>query len=208
MLNILIFGIIVLAVVTAFSKQYQTRTIYFVTKPLTTLLIIVFAFLRSGSADVYENSILAGLVFSLAGDIFLMLDIKKAFLFGLVSFLIAHVFFLNAFIQNVTIFNTSLLVPVAGYSIIMYIALVKKLKSYRYPVLLYLVVITLMLWASLNRYYLYSSTENLLLLAGALLFVISDSVLALNKFRQPIAKGELIILLTYYSAIFLFAYSL
>ena len=66
-----------------------------VTKALTTILIIAYA-ARRGRGDAYARAILAGLVASLAGDVFLLWP-QQGFLPGLVSFLVAHLAYLYAF---------------------------------------------------------------------------------------------------------------
>ena len=68
----------------------QSQRQFFIFKPLTTALIILLALLAPLPANAdYKWLILAGLLFSLAGDIFLMLP-RDRFIAGLISFLIAQ----------------------------------------------------------------------------------------------------------------------
>jgi uncharacterized membrane protein YhhN len=77
--------------------QYRSRAMVYVFKPLTTLLIIVLALQMHGETTPrYFHLVAAGLVFSLAGDVFLMLP-KDRFVAGLLSFLIAHLLYILAF---------------------------------------------------------------------------------------------------------------
>src|SRR5690606_41962032 len=69
-------------------------------KPLTTVLILLLALLASPPVTpAYQWLIVLGLLFSLAGDVFLMLP-RDRFVAGLVSFLIAHLFYIAAFAQQ------------------------------------------------------------------------------------------------------------
>jgi len=74
--------------------------------------------------------------------------------------------------------------------------------------LIYMLVILIMAWRALEQQFQMPGQKSLLALMGALLFVVSDSALALNRFRRPFAAAQLVILSTYYTAQWLIALSI
>jgi len=177
-------------------------------KPLTTSLILLLALLTSPSdTQFYKFAIIAGLVFSLAGDIFLMLPTDR-FVSGLVSFLIAHLAYIIAF-ASATGFYFSIwaLLPFLLFGVFIFTVLVSGLGDKKIPVAVYIVVIVVMTWQALGLWLYTDQTRALLAFLGALLFLISDSVLAINRFKQPFKSARLVNLSTYYAAQWLIALS-
>jgi len=207
---------IILTLLTVVSALIQNRAKYrgprhhvYIFKPLTTILILLNA-IQLGWADpsLYKYAILAGLVFSLAGDVFLMLPSDR-FIAGLVSFLIAHIFYIVAFTSG-TGFSFSLLslLPFAIYGAVMFSILAPHTDKMKLPVLAYIVVILVMVWQACSRWGQTGGSSALQAFLGAVLFVISDSVLALDRFRGKFKAARLLILVTYISAQWLIALSL
>jgi uncharacterized membrane protein YhhN len=77
----------------------------------------------------------------------------------------------------------------------------------RLPAFVYMLAILLMGWQAANQMLATGTTAALMALAGALLFLVSDSVLALNRFRKAVPAAQVIILSTYYAAQMLIALS-
>ncbi|HEY0319908.1 MAG TPA: lysoplasmalogenase [Pyrinomonadaceae bacterium] len=181
------------------------RSIY-VFKPLTVILIIAIAL--SAPSSLYKYLIVAGLLFSLAGDIFLMLP-RDRFIPGLVSFLIAHLFYIAAFTLDGALGRPSLLATIAllFYGGLMLRLLLPTLGKMKLPVVVYMLVILLMVWQASNRCVNVWTTASLLAFAGACLFAASDSILALNRFRRSFKSAQLLILSTYFAAQWLIALS-
>lgn len=177
-------------------------------KPLTTLLICLLAATAPAPGPPrYRNCLVLGLFCSLAGDIFLMLP-RQMFLAGLVCFLLAHICYLAAFFSDSKpswhISSPLLLLPGA----FVFWRIQSGISSSLYlPVLLYLVVITVMAHQAYVRALTSRSAGKWMAAAGALLFVVSDAVLALNKFHARFAHAGLWILGTYYVAQWLLAAS-
>jgi uncharacterized membrane protein YhhN len=184
----------------------QSMKIY-VFKPLTTGLIIFFAILSGFNLDIqYIILIYIGLVFSLFGDVFLMLPNK--FIFGLISFLLAHICFLVFFI---TLYNDThillvLLFSIAGASI--YFTLFPFLGKMKVPVLVYLIIIFAMAWRGWEYYIGFKNTASIIIAIATILFIFSDTNIALNKFRKQYNSAEFLILSTYYMSIWLIALAL
>ncbi len=170
-------------------------------KPLTTSLIIAWAlFLPPTAPAPYKLLVVFGLVFSLGGDIFLMLPDDR-FVPGLISFLIAHLLYGAAFTRGINLSPTWwALALYLTYGTLMLALLWNYLDSLRIPVLAYMGVILLMGWLALERWLTLGTTGSLLAAIGAALFVLSDSTLALDRFRTRFAAGRAVTLATYFAA--------
>lgn len=185
----------------------QSSNLYTYFKPLTTVLVLLFPLVFGvQKTKSYDRYILVGLVFSLIGDI-MLLD-NSRFLFGLVSFLIAHIIFIFAFLQIGGFKkNISVLIGLLAYGGVFYGYLFSGLGGMAIPVLGYVAVILLMAWQGISLYLKYETRHALYVMIGVILFMISDSILAINKFKEPIPLSSLWILTTYWGAILLLANS-
>lgn len=176
----------------------RRRQVY-LCKPLTTVLILLGALMAPGDAP-YRWLIVAGLLFSLAGDVFLMLP-RDRFREGLVSFAIAHLLYIAAFATGwdwSTVPPAAWLVLLAlwaGFSAV----LLPGARGLRLPVAVYGAVLLLMAGAALGRADALGGAA-WWAAAGAALFVISDAVIGLNKFVRPFRAAQAIILGTYFPA--------
>jgi len=196
------------AVLTIYGKYSKLIYVHYVFKPLTMVLIICLALLSSPTiVALYKYIIILALIFSLIGDVLLMLPNIKLSL-GLLAFLIAHLIYAAAFIQDVSSYNVMILIPVLLFSIFIYLFISKNLDKLRIPVILYIIVISLMGWLACNRHANFSDSKSLYVLIGGLLFLFSDSVLAINKFKKQFVLAEILILGSYFSAQFFFALSI
>lgn len=147
--------------------------------------------------------IFLALFFSWAGDVLLMFQDRneRFFLMGLSAFLLAHIFYCIFFhrlrIKESLKSNPWLLAPVVVY----YAALISWLSPYlgdmKLPVRIYGMVISFMFLLSLHMQYLPGKMAGRLLMAGAGLFVLSDSILAINKFYRPFEAGPVLVMFTY-----------
>jgi len=135
-----------------------------------------------------------GLLFSSGGDIALSLDRKKYFVVGLSLFLVAHLFYLLAFGQGIATITVNVW---AGVLLVLTLGLgswlFPTLGKLRIPVVLYMVVITAMGVAAAIHPHAFPY-----LLPGAFLFILSDSLIAIDKFRRPIPYAHHLIMITYY----------
>lgn len=185
------------------------RVQVYVFKPLTTVLIILLALtIRGEQPAVYRGLVLAGLFFSLGGDVLLMLPTDR-FTLGLVSFLIAQLFYLGAFIIGRALSASPLsVIPFAAIGALTYLFLAPGLDGMRIPVAGYIVVILPMAWAAYVRYDSVGGLSGWLAFVGAVLFVVSDAILAVNRFRVQFAGARALNLLTYFGAQYLIASSI
>ena len=178
-------------------------------KPLTMVFILLIAMSKARKAPVfYAYAIIGGLLCSMAGDIFLMLP-SDQFIPGLVSFLVAHLFYIGAFTRGRRFrFSFWSLLPFVVYGILIFIFLSPGLKAMKLPVLAYIVVILMMGWQGWERWNDTGQRLALLAFFGTILFIISDSVLAINRFRQPFELARALTLSTYFTAQWMIAFSI
>jgi uncharacterized membrane protein YhhN len=190
------------------AEYYGPRYHVYLFKPLTMVFILLIAVQGGGpNLSLYKVAITAGLVCSLAGDVFLMLPSNR-FAAGLASFLIAHLFYITAFTSGIG-FGFSLwpLVPCLIYGLFMFRILSPYLGKMKWPVLIYVVVILVMAGQAWERWSQTGQSEALLAFLGAVLFTISDSALAVNRFRGRYQSAQALILSTYFAAQWLIACS-
>jgi uncharacterized membrane protein YhhN len=174
------------------------------------VLMILFVANLKLRQERLHGMILAGLFFSWAGDVALELSGKNGDLFvaGLICFLLAHIMYLTVFFltpgKNV-IFHTRiyLLIPLAIYCVIFMWYLYDDLADMRLPVLSYSAVIIAMLAGAINRLEKVKRESYYMVLTGAILFVISDSAIAVNKFSYNFPSSDTVIMSTYVLAQFL-----
>lgn len=185
------------------------RTLVYVFKPLTTLLILAIA-LRpaSGATGHYAGAVAVGLVFSLAGDVFLMLP-RDRFREGLASFLAAHVCYIAAFTSGTGfVVDPVPTVAFGALGLLLLRLLWPGVSSrLRIPVVLYLVVILTMAVQATGRALRIHDVSSLLAAAGAALFVASDALLAWDRFRVSFRSSRAAVLSTYFLAQWLIALS-
>ncbi len=186
----------------------------YVFKPLSTTLVIIVAALSCFVADNYNLSytlaIILGLLFSFGGDVALMFKSKRAFMIGLILFLIAHVIYsivftvYSGFVEG-DLISALILILLA---IIIYFYLYPGLEEMKIPVLIYIFVISFMMNRAISTFSgeFFNNTQAVLISIGAGLFFISDLILAVNKFKKPF-KYHRISLAFYYSGQLLIALS-
>ncbi len=189
--------------------EYQGPPVQiYIFKPLTMVFIILIAVLaKTPPSSKYRLAIIAGLLFSLLGDIFLMLPVDL-FIAGLVSFLIAQLIYTYAFHSGRPWrFKAIAMLLFLIYGVLVFVILFPGLGGMAVPVAAYILVILTMAWQAWDQWDQVRMRWALLAFIGALLFVASDTVLALNKFGEPFPAARALTLSTYYSAQWLIANS-
>jgi uncharacterized membrane protein YhhN len=189
------------------AQYFGLPTIVYIFKPLTMVFIIGIALVRVSQLKSYRNLIVAALCCSLAGDVFLMLP-SDQFVPGLVSFLIAHLFYIAAFRTRPSgLLSAWFGLTCVAYGCLMSWFLFPYLGDMKLPVLIYLIVVLVMAWQALSRWAANRNQRALLAALGAILFVASDSMIALNRFYGRFRLADLLILVTYFVAQWLIALS-
>lgn len=184
--------------------QIGNESIQQLTKPLI-IPLLAFYFLSEIKKDGWSISkwILAALFFSWVGDVLLMFQEKNSlfFLLGLSSFLLAHIFYI-IFFHTVRVRENVkgkpwLLVAVVVYYAILINLLSPYLGAMKIPVFVYGIVISFMFMLAMHMLFIKNKSAGKWMMIGALLFVTSDSILAINKFYQPFEAAGVLIMLTY-----------
>jgi len=178
-------------------------------KPLTMAIAIILIATSAYSTSARGTSgsktprvlLMAALGGSLAGDVFLMFP--GFFIPGLVSFLVAHLFYVTLFKSGQTWFpHRGALAATLGMGVAMYAFLWTGglPPALRAPVAAYVLVIALMAAQAIGRATVLRDAPSLWVAIGAGFFMLSDSLLATNRFVTPLPMAQIWVLATYYAA--------
>ena len=182
--------------------------ILFLGKPLASTMFLVVAVSLGALQTSYGQSIFSGLVLSWFGDMFLIPKGAKGwFLAGLVSFLLGHVAYVLAFILyggELSVFYWSLGVVVGPAGIVLRWLWPHLGAAMRGPVIAYVVVISTMVGAAVMAF---ESKGQVVIIAGAVLFYLSDLFVARHRFVKTERLNRVIGLPLYYAGQFLLALS-
>ncbi len=209
MLRVLTLLALVSAAIHIRAEYLGPLYIIYIFKPLTMIFILSTAILAARrNICFYTCAVIGGLLFSIAGDIFLMLPTDQ-FIAGLVSFLIAHLFYISAFSKGMKI-RSSFFAAIVFilFGILIYSVLESYLGKMKLPVIAYVIVILVMGWRAWARYGQTRKRSALFAFLGAVLFIVSDSVLAFNRFREHFEIARALNLSTYFAAQWLMALSI
>lgn len=194
-------------------QAFSFTDIHYVSKPLLMISLLLY-YLSSVNAEERSNVTIAALAFSWVGDVLLLFQSKEELYFigGLLAFLVAHLFYIFAYRQfrtedrskellGVQRFRFSFPIILAGTGLIT--VLYAHLGTLKIPVIIYALVLMFMVLNALFRFGRTSLGSFSMVFFGATLFMISDSMIAVNKFLTPIAYSGLWIMLTYVGAQYL-----
>jgi uncharacterized membrane protein YhhN len=208
----------VLAVLDWLAVARSWKEAEYAFKPATLVVILIAAWLITrGPHDAWlARFFLPGFVFSLAGDVFLMLPSERFFVPGLASFLLAHICYIIGL--NPTLPPLLAVIPLVVVTLIgmmLFRGIASGLRKHGQtallgPVALYSVVLSLMLfsaWATLFRPE-WTITRRLFVIVGASMFFASDAMLAWDKFVELLPGGHTKVMVTYHLAQFALAASI
>jgi len=181
----------------------------YVFTPLTMVLILGLALTAPASRPRrYRWCIVAGLIFSLAGDVLLMLP-RDLFLAGLSSFLVAQVCYVAALTSDSRFAAKPLpFVLLGGVGVALMLVLWTGIPpAVRLPVLGYAAILLVMAAQAASRGLDHRTRGARAAALGAILFVASDSLLALNRFGYSIPASRVLVLAPYFAAQWLISIS-
>jgi uncharacterized membrane protein YhhN len=195
------------------SQVFELREVHHVVKPMLMIFLGAYYFFAV-RREHRSNIILAAVLFSFFGDSFLLYESSSAiyFILGLLSFLVAHVFYILAFRQNrfdadgdqlQTVQKARMAFPVILAATGLVVVLYPRLGELRLPVIVYAGVLMFMVLNALFRFQRTSLISFWLVFSGAVLFMLSDSILAINKFLDPVSYAGPIIMASYLAGQFL-----
>lgn len=181
----------------------NNNTLVYIFKPLIIPSLIT---LYAVSVEKKNKWYILALVFSFLGDVFLI-DKDNLFLFGIASFLMSQILYIKIIagqLKATTLVQKLFAVsPFLIYITILMIILKPNLGEFLIPVIIYGITISIFGIVSLLNYISAKSKIALILLTGAILFILSDSMIALNKFHETESFYGVAIMITYVLAQYL-----
>ncbi|WP_337056231.1 lysoplasmalogenase [Pseudomonas sp. USHLN015] len=169
------------------------------TKPVPILALLAWL-LRSAAPGRYRHWVAVGLLLCLAGDMLLQWS-PDFFVFGLAAFLLGHLAYIGAYLSDTRHLAPLALLLAVLFGAGMFASLARGgLGGLLVPVALYALTISAMLWRALARLGTRGPGRRSVRVAalGALCFVVSDSLLGINRFVTPFDAAGLAIMLTYW----------
>jgi len=160
--------------------------------PIAILIVVTFKQLETRADKIF----LVGLLCSAAGDFFLTYEPSDWFIYGLGSFLVAHLFYIISLLP-LELKKLPFAVAYIAFGIITFSIIAPGLGSLFAPVFAYMTVLLLM-----AIFTLFSRKSNKWLITGGICFAISDSLLGINKFSTSVPLASLLIMASYYLAQF------
>jgi len=199
-------ALLFLSVICGFSylvtQNFQPYPGSVLLKTLSVATLAAIAFRSSASALKWapDNVILGmALAFSSMGDALLDLGPERFFIGGLLAFLVAHLIYILLFVRNrarplkPTGWQLAFVAAVLVYSVLLSQWLAPGLGALAWPVMIYVCVITVMVVSAIL-----AGFSKPWVCSGVILFLISDSILAVNKFKSPVLLGGYLVWATYY----------
>ena len=183
---------------------FDLQLLYISAKPLLMITLAMYFISATKGYPTWRVYVVAALVFSWAGDVFLISS--DWFIAGLISFLIAHVFYIIAYQKTGA--ATGQLKPLdilkfVVYGVLLIWLIYPGLGNLLIPVLVYaLVLLGMGIWAHKRR----GATTTIsfkMVATGAILFALSDGLIAVNKFAFEIPAERLLIMSIYMTAQYL-----
>ena len=202
---------IFLSVVEILSEYFEWTLLVYLTKPLLVLSLIAFIlFAQVAEKPAQKKLFVTALIFAALGDVFLMIRGRDLFIPGLASFLIMQWLYIVVFRKQIdTSFLSKksllLLIPFLAYSGFLFWVISINLPDapITFAVAIYAISIALMSWIASLRGSDVSMTSFIFVLTGALLFMISDSLIAVGRFLSPIPLQSIWVMGTYSAAQFM-----
>ena len=205
--TLLVIAVLIIAVLDWVAVAKGWKKVEYIAKPGTMVLLFVMLALAGGFGATALLCFGLGIIFSLAGDVFLLLP-SRWFIAGLAAFLLAHVSYIVGLNTPIGDFDP-LWAIVIGIILALSTARILRpiLAGVRekglglvVPVVVYGTVITLMLLSAILTIYRsdWKTSASGLVSLGAILFYFSDIILAWNRFVKPIRNGRVMNMVAYH----------
>jgi alkenylglycerophosphocholine hydrolase len=206
-MNIWLILALIFAALEAVALWKNLNKLEYVAKPAVMICLFLWLYLNTGLQGL-TLWFGVGILFSLAGDILLMISLDRMFIFGLIAFLFAHIAYLIGFqneLMEVNAWSVMLIVLLAMNGVRLIRRIVSSIRAKGqtrlvYPVIVYSIVITVMLYAAMTTISNpeWTTRAAFFVSVGAFLFYISDLILAWNKFVAPIQNGRILNIAAYH----------
>ena len=203
-IKIAFFVFVLAATIDIIGIIFSIPLLIYIFKPL---IIFSLLFLYVFSLPKRLKWYVMALELSFFGDVLLLFSGELFFIAGLVSFLIAHALFIKIVTNRIKGVNFSKIIAsaipfLAAFSLLIF-TLKDSLHEMLWPVVIYGLTIATFGAVSFLDFLNTKSKKSLLMLFGAVVFMISDSLLAINKFYSPAQILEVFVMITYVLAQYL-----
>ena len=211
--NVLLTVIMVLIFIAElYSRWNSFHNLEYIVKPWLLISIGIYYYLntRSFNRDLF---IYLAFLFSWIGDMFLMVAHLDGIYFfaGVGGFFLAQLSYIKAFASDIksdskgyVLKYPALLIPFGIYLFLILFLITGRMKGFMIPVIIiYSVALILMSVMALNRKNHVNNASFNLVFWGSVIFVLSDSMIAINKFHTEFPRSSFLIMLTYFAAQYL-----
>ena len=199
-----LFLFVLVATLDIWAVYSQNESLEFYVKPLIVTFLTIH-YLSCISRPIFWYVL--GLFFAFIGDVFLMVELPMYFTYGLAAFLLAHVFFIKVIVMERSVFtlkNTILSdLPFLALFGLLIGLIVANLGAMLLPVVVYGLTISTFGTVALVNYKQQGQPAQLWVLLGAIFFILSDSMIAINRFYKADDRYDVIIIVTYILALYL-----
>ncbi|WNW02084.1 lysoplasmalogenase [Tenacibaculum sp. HL-MS23] len=188
---------LLVVIIDVYAVIIQDKSLEMIFKPLLMTTLVIVYLLSVKKPNFW---LVSALFFSFWGDVFL-LDKTNYFVFGLASFLIAHVLYIKMISKFLAKKSIVKILKAAVIFVLLFLGVLYLIKDnlgeMLVPVIIYGIAISGFGTCALLNYQQEKSLANLWLLLGAILFIVSDSLIALNNFYSPIYFLDFLIVVLY-----------
>lgn len=206
-MNILVILALAFAALESLALWKNWDRLEYVVKPAVMICLFIWLYLNTGLQGL-TLWFGVGILFSLTGDILLMISLERMFMFGLIAFLLAHISYLVGFqneLMTVTAWSFILILILSISAVRVMRRIVSAIRTKGQirlvnPIILYSIVITVMLYAAMTTISNpeWRTSASFFVSVGAFLFYLSDLILAWNKFVSPIKNGRMLNIAAYH----------
>lgn len=202
LLGRLLFALGLLAAVGSFvASRLALPGLAILLKPVPVWLMALWVLLHPARRDGYGRAIAAGLLCGSVGDLCLAAGPQRLFVQGLGAFLLGHVCYLYALCSDERRLRLGRALPIAAGAAVMLALIWRGLApGLQLPVVIYSLALGGVAWRAVARIAAPWAVrpDQWAGGLGAILFMISDSVLALNRFHAPVPYAAFVIMSTYW----------
>ena len=201
-ITLLVF--IFVCIIDFYGIYFEKQLVVYIAKPLLMISLFWYYFINT---KILNKLFVSGLFFSFLGDVLLLGKGQLYFILGLLFFLTAHVFYIIMVVNLLRKTRLSQVIVASIPYLLIFITFLTILYSglgeMKIPVIVYAITISIFGTSSLLLFLQNKTKTSLVLVFGVLIFIISDSVLALNMFYIKQSFYPLLIMITYVAAQYL-----
>jgi alkenylglycerophosphocholine/alkenylglycerophosphoethanolamine hydrolase len=184
---------VVAAILYLAGLAFDAPTVRLLSKPVPALALAVLVL--CGRRDGYAAALTTGLTLSALGDV--LLEVPGHFVAGLATFLCAHLAYTAAFVREERRLRIGRALPFSLWLLGAFVWIRPGLGEMTVPVVVYMLAIGTMMWRAAARWGDHPGATAAL--AGAVLFGLSDTLIAIDRFRVPLPGAPYAIILLYWA---------